>query len=114
MKNMKDYHSLYSLWDVLLLRNVIENFRNNSFKSYGLCLSHYLSAPGLSGMQSLKWKKLNLKFLQMLTFTHSLKKVLEAEFLIFLIDIANTAQQIKFSIKDFSSKCDQIHKKLWI
>ena len=26
----------------------------------------------------------------------------------------NTAQKIKFSIKDFSSKCDQIRRKLWI
>ena len=25
-----------------------------------------------------------------------------------------TAQEIKFPIKDFFSKCDQIHKKLWI
>ena len=26
----------------------------------------------------------------------------------------NTAQKIKFSIKDFFSNCDQIRKKLWI
>ena len=26
----------------------------------------------------------------------------------------NTAQKIKFSIKDFFSKCDQILRKLWI
>ena len=25
-----------------------------------------------------------------------------------------TAQKMKFSIKDFSSKCDQIRRKLWI
>ena len=26
----------------------------------------------------------------------------------------NTAQKMKFSIKDFFSKCDQIRRKLWI
>ena len=28
--------------------------------------------------------------------------------------IPNTAQKMKFSIKDFFSKCDQIRRKLWI
>ena len=26
----------------------------------------------------------------------------------------DTAQKMKFSFKDFSSKCDQIHRKPWI
>ena len=39
---------LYFKCDVLLLADVFGKFRNNSFKNYGLCLSHYLSAPGLS------------------------------------------------------------------
>ena len=26
--------------------------------------------------------------------------------------VTNTAQKMKFSVKDFFSKCDQIHKKL--
>ena len=50
----------------------------------------------------------------MLTFTYSLKKVQELEFLTFVIDIANTAQKMKFSIENFYSKCDQIRKKLRI
>ena len=29
-------------------------------------------------------------------------------------EIFNTAQKMKFSIKDFFSKCDQIHRKLRI
>ena len=49
MKTMKDYHDLY-----LLLAVVFEKFRNNSFKNYGLCPSHYLSAPGLSWDAMLK------------------------------------------------------------
>ena len=36
MKTMKDYHDLYLKWDVLLLADVFEKFRNNSLKNYGL------------------------------------------------------------------------------
>ena len=42
---MKDYHDLYLKCKVLLLADVLEKIRNNSLKNYGLCLSHYLSAP---------------------------------------------------------------------
>ena len=45
---MKDYHDLRLKFDVLLLANVFEEFRNNSSKNYGLCLSHYLNASALS------------------------------------------------------------------
>ena len=45
MKTMKDYHDFYLKSDVLFLANVFEKFRNNSLKNYGLCPSHYLSAP---------------------------------------------------------------------
>ena len=31
-----------------------------------------------------------------------------------MISISYTAQKMKFSIKDFFSKCDQIRRKLWI
>ena len=34
--------------------------------------------------------------------------------LVFWLFSANTAQKMKFSIKDFFSKCDQIRRKLWI
>ena len=63
MKAMKDYHDLYLKNDVLLLADVFEKFRNNRFKNYGLCLSHYLSAPALSWIQCLnltKFLSLNL------------------------------------------------------
>ena len=42
---MKDYHDFYLKSDILFLANVFEKFRNNSLKNYGLCPSHYLSAP---------------------------------------------------------------------
>ena len=45
---MKDYHDLHLKWDVLLLADVFEKFRNNSLTNYGLCPSHYLSAPVFS------------------------------------------------------------------
>ena len=45
MKTMKDYHDLYLKCDVLLLADVFEKIRNNILKNYGLCPSHYLSAP---------------------------------------------------------------------
>ena len=48
MKTTKDYQNLYLKCDVLLLANVFEKYRNNSLKNYGLCPSHYLSAPLLS------------------------------------------------------------------
>ena len=44
---MKDYRDLYLKCDVLALADLLEKFRNNSLKNYGLCPSHYLSAPGL-------------------------------------------------------------------
>ena len=46
MKTMKDYYDLYLKCDVLLLADVFGKFRQNSLKDYGLCSSHYLSAPG--------------------------------------------------------------------
>ena len=39
MKTIKDYYDLYLKCDVLLLADVFETFRNNSFKNYGLCES---------------------------------------------------------------------------
>ena len=42
MKKMKFYHDLHLNWEVLF-----EKFRDNSLKNYGLCPSHYLSAPCL-------------------------------------------------------------------
>ena len=54
MKKMKDYHNLYLKCDFSLLSDVLEKFRNNNLKNYGLCPSHYLSAPCLSWDAMLK------------------------------------------------------------
>ena len=64
MKMMKDYHNLYLKCDVLLLADMFEKFRNNSFKNYGLCPSHFLSSLGLSWDAMLKTKKVELELSQ--------------------------------------------------
>ena len=61
MKTMKDYDDLYLKCIVLLLPDVFEKFRNNNLKNYGLCPSHYLSAPGLSWDAMLKMTKIKLE-----------------------------------------------------
>ena len=45
---MKDYNDLYLKFDGLILADVLKKFRNKSSKNFGLCPSHYLSAPRLS------------------------------------------------------------------
>ena len=47
MKTMK-YRDFYLKCNILLLADVFEKCRNNSLMNYGLCPSHYLSAPSLS------------------------------------------------------------------
>ena len=111
MKTMKDYHDLFLKWDVLLLVDVFEKFRNDSFKNYGLCLSHYLRAPGLSWDAMPKMTKIKPELITDANINIFFEKVQEVEYLIFPIDIANTAQKMRFSIKHFSSKCCQICKK---
>ena len=44
-----------------MLADVFEKFRNSSFKNYGLCPSHYLSAPSWDGM--LKMTKIELELI---------------------------------------------------
>ena len=63
MKTMKDYHNLYLKCDVLLLADVFEKPRNNDFKNYGLCPSHYLSATGLSWDAMLEMTKIELELI---------------------------------------------------
>ena len=67
---------------------MLEKFRNNSFKNYGLCPSHYLSAPGLSWDELLKMTNIELELIQILRSIYSLKKGQKVEFLILLINVA--------------------------
>ena len=63
MKTMKNYHDLYLKCDVLFLADVFEKFRNNSLRNYGLCPSHYLSAPALSWDPVLNMIKIKLELI---------------------------------------------------
>ena len=63
MKTMKDYRDLYLKYDVLLIPDVFEKFGNNNSKNYGLCSSHYLSAPALSWDAMLNMKKIKLELI---------------------------------------------------
>ena len=67
MKTIKDYSNLYLKYNVSLLADVFEKFRNNSLRIYGLCLSHYLSASALNWNTMLKVKNLSLNLFQMLS-----------------------------------------------
>ena len=51
-----DYHNIYLKSDVLLLSDVWNNFKNVCYKIYGLDVSYYYTAPGLSWDSFLKTK----------------------------------------------------------
>ena len=63
MKLMEDYHDLYFKYNVWQLADVFEKFRKNNLKNYGLCPSHYLSAPALSWDAVLNMTKNQLEFI---------------------------------------------------
>ena len=63
MKKLKDYYNLYLKCDLLLLADVFEKFRNNTIENYGLCPSHYLSAPTLSWDAMLNMTKVKLELI---------------------------------------------------
>ena len=91
---MKDCHDLHLKRDVLLLPDVFEKFENNSLKNYGLCSSHYLGAPALSWDVMLNMTN-DSKLFHILTFTYFLKELRKVDFLIFLIDIVQSAISIR-------------------
>ena len=50
-QNLGEYSDLYLKTDVCLLADVFENFRDTCLQYYKLDPAHYLSSPGLLGMQ---------------------------------------------------------------
>ena len=60
---MKDYHDLYLKCESLMSGYVLEKFRNNSFKNYGLCPRHCLREPGLKWNATLEITKIDLEFI---------------------------------------------------
>ena len=63
MKTMKYYHDLYLKSGILLFVDVLEKFRNNNIKNYGLFPSHYLSAPSLSWNAMLNMAKVKFELI---------------------------------------------------
>jgi hypothetical protein len=63
LQNMREYHDLYLLTDVLLLADVFENFRNFSMKNYMLDPAHYYTSPGLSFDACLKMTRAKVELL---------------------------------------------------
>ena len=55
--------NLYLKCDILVLADVFEHFRNNRLKNYGLCWSHYLSAPTLIWIAMLIMIKVELELI---------------------------------------------------
>ncbi len=57
---MRDYHDLYLKTDVLLLTDIITEFRRVCKRVYGLDALHYYTAPGLAWDAMLKYTKIKL------------------------------------------------------
>jgi hypothetical protein len=60
MKTMRDYHDLYLKTDVLLLADIMENFRKVCRENYGLDPMWYYTAPGLAWDACLKLTEVEL------------------------------------------------------
>ena len=59
-KTMRDYHDLYLKTDVLLLADIMSEFRRVCKRVYGLDALHYYTAPGLAWDAMLKYTKIEL------------------------------------------------------
>ena len=64
LKNMGDFHDLYLKTDVLLLADVMENFRKLCEKHYELDPAHFFTVPGMAWDAMLKMTKVDLELLE--------------------------------------------------
>ena len=62
-KTFRDYHNVYNESDVLLLADVLENFRDVCMKRYGLDPAWYFTSPGLAWDAALKVTKIESELL---------------------------------------------------
>ena len=63
IKTMGEYHDLYLVSDVLLLTDVLENFRKTCMQHYKLDPCHYFTSPGLSWDAMLKMTNIKLELM---------------------------------------------------
>ena len=68
IENMQQYHDLYLNLDVLLLADVLKNFRQTCILDYGLDPAHYYTLPGFTFDAYLKFAEQELNL-----FTYSEK-----------------------------------------
>ena len=76
IQNLGEYWDLYLKQDVLLLANILEDFRKNCMQAYGLDVAHYYTIPGFSWDAMLKHTDGKLDILtnvHMLLFTEKLR-----------------------------------------
>ena len=62
-KTLGSYHDVYLNTDVLLLADILENFRDTCLKHYKLNPAHFYTAPGLAWVAALKLTKIKLELL---------------------------------------------------
>ena len=62
-ETMRDYHNLYLKTDVLLLADVMTEFRKTCKKTYGLDALHYYTSPGLAWDAMLKYTETELELI---------------------------------------------------
>ena len=77
MQTMRDYNDLYLKTDVLLLGDVMENFREVCKVNYGLDPAWYYTSPGLAWDAALKLTGVELEFISdpdMYLFTENVIK----------------------------------------
>ena len=64
LKNMGEFHDLYLKTDVLLLADVMENFRKLCEKHYELDPAHFYTVPGMAWDAMLKMTRIELELLE--------------------------------------------------
>ena len=95
----------------------IPNFSLSIYIQYYICglLDSFCNCLMTSGKgKSSTWYRNSYRKKNILSFTF-LSKIFKASGILFIIKFyTRTAQSMKFSIKDFFSKCDQIYRNLQI
>jgi len=60
MKTLRDYHDNYLKSDVLLLPDVVQNFRNTVMEEHELDCLHFITLPFLAWSSALKYTNIQL------------------------------------------------------